>query len=95
MRRIRKGLRNVFALCAAEGLEVLVMPPLPAPVGGPGPESMARLTLEVAGAWLTLREAPREVHFCCFSAADLAAYETALEGLMAEAWEKDEFPTDP
>lgn len=95
MRRIRKGYRNVLATSAAEGLAVLVAPPLPAPAGGPGPEVMARIALEATSAWLAQREMPREVHFCCFSTAELAAYETALEGILAETWDQDEFPTDP
>ena len=72
--------RRSIALAAAHGLATLAFPCISTGVYGYPFEPAARVAVAAVRAAVGGDSSVREVLFCCFSAHDLAVYETVLRG---------------
>jgi len=72
--------RNSFELAADKGLTTIAFPSISTGIYGFPVDLAAQIAVRTVLACAAEKVVPNEIIFCCFSVADLAAYERVLSG---------------
>lgn len=73
---------NSLRLAVENGLHSIAFPAISTGVYGYPIDAATRIAVQTVGNFLENRDSDMEVIFCCFSASDLAVYETELKRFL-------------